>query len=67
MIQIVNKKECFNLNMLNINGNDLINLGIPQGKLLGTILNDILNEVISGNISNDRQELLKYTKSNYLK
>lgn len=65
--EIVNKKECFNLNMLNINGNDLINLGIPQGKLIGTILNDILNEVISGNISNDRQKLLKYTKSNYLK
>ena len=65
--EIKYNKECTSLNTLQINGKDLINLGIPEGRLIGEILTILLNEVIEGNILNNRNILLNYVKSKYLK
>ena len=57
--RILAEKACFSLVDLAVNGNDLISLGIPQGKLIGKILNDLLENVIENRITNDRNSLLQ--------
>lgn len=61
--QILKENECFQLKDLAINGKDLIEIGFPQGKLIGMMLNILLNLVISESISNDKESLLNYAKS----
>ena len=60
--------ECFKVTDLNIDGHDLIALGIPQGKDIGVLLKELLSKVISGSIENDKEILLleveKIIKSN---
>ena len=57
--EIISNNECYNLKQLEINGNDLISLGIQQGSEIGTMLERLLNMVIEGNINNDKEELLE--------
>ena len=59
--EIIAENECFKLKDLAINGNDLIEHGIPQGKIIGSILNELLSMVIDNEINNDKNELLKMT------
>ena len=56
---IVEQSECFQLKDLAINGRDLIEIGIPEGKLIGKILNLCLAYVIDGTVDNTREELFK--------
>jgi len=46
-----------------INGEDLMNLGIPKGPELGRILNQLLEMVIDYPTLNDRETLLKQAQS----
>ena len=62
---IINNNECYNLKMLNINGNDLLNINIENNKI-GKYLNILLNEVIEDKCINEKKELLKYLKDNIL-
>ncbi|MBE6890744.1 MAG: HD domain-containing protein [Ruminococcaceae bacterium] len=57
--RILAEKACFSLADLAVNGNDLISLGIPKGKLIGRILNDLLENVIENRIPNDKNSLLQ--------
>ena len=50
---------CFTLKDLKIDGNDILYIGLPQGKAIGEILRFLLDRVISGEIENDRDVLLK--------
>jgi len=50
---------CFSLKDLKIDGNDILYIGLPQGKAIGEILRFLLDRVISGEIENDRDVLLK--------
>ncbi len=50
---------------LNITGYDIIELGIPQGKIIGIILNRLLEMVINSQITNQKSELLSMSKSIY--
>lgn len=59
--EIIVENECFKLKDLAINGNDLIEYGIPQGKIIGSILNELLYMVIDNEVNNDKNELLKMT------
>lgn len=56
---ILNENECFSLKELKINGNDLINSGITDGKTIGAVLNTLLYEVIDEKIPNKKTALLK--------
>lgn len=55
---ILNKQEAFNIKDLSINGGDLIQLGIKQGKEIGLILYELLDAVLENPELNDRETLL---------
>ena len=54
------EKQCFDRKNLEINGDDLIAMGIPTGRKIGEILSTLLDDVISGVVKNDRESLLAY-------
>lgn len=62
--QIINEKECFSVKDLEINGNDLMEMGY-KGKEIGTILSSILENVISDKLKNKKEELLNYVLSSF--
>ncbi len=53
---------CYSIKHLNVNGNDLIKLGISDGIKIGNTLKILLDAVMDGEISNTRDELLEYVK-----
>ena len=56
--QIISENECFNLKDLNINGKDLINIGVSRGKDIGIMLNYLLEEVMKNNNLNVKEKLI---------
>ncbi|MCL2337578.1 MAG: HD domain-containing protein [Firmicutes bacterium] len=54
---ILAEQSCFTLKNLNINGHDLIKLGVKPGKQVGVILNQLLEMVIDEQIENDSDSL----------
>jgi tRNA nucleotidyltransferase (CCA-adding enzyme) len=60
--EIVEKGECVSLKELQINGKDLIEIGMKPGKRMGEILNSLLSEVLDNPSLNDRNILLTMTK-----
>lgn len=56
------QKEVCSLSQLAINGNDLKEIGIGEGYLIGKLLNRLLDEVMRDNVPNDRQILLNRAK-----
>lgn len=63
MNDILDNKQCFSLKMLAVNGNDLIQLGVPRGKMIGTALQLILEDVIDGKIENSKEVLQNCAKN----
>lgn len=55
--EILLNEECFTLKQLKINGNDLKNIGIRDGILIGKILKRLLNLVIEDKIENNKEAL----------
>lgn len=43
---------------LAINGNDLLRLGLPEGKAIGDMLSTLFEAVAGGRLDNDRDQLL---------
>ncbi len=60
--EIIVSNQCFNLKQLEIGGNDLINIGIAKGKLIGQTLNSLLEMVINNELENDKEQLLNKAK-----
>lgn len=58
MNDIITQEQCFSLKDMNVNGDDIISIGVPEGKEVGRILKLLLDEVISGTVENDREVLL---------
>lgn len=56
--EILSNNSCYSIKDLAINGQDLIKLGIPQGKIIGQILQELLEEVVEENVDNEKEELL---------
>ena len=56
--QELEKKSAFNLKTLAVNGRDIINTGVRDGRTIGMILEYLLDRVIDGDIENDKQLLL---------
>lgn len=59
---IIREGQCFSLKHLAVNGNDLLQLGIPQGKQIGIMLDQLLKAVINEEAENDRDKLLQLAK-----
>lgn len=51
--------HCFTLKDLEINGREVMALGVPEGKQVGFILNELLNAVINGDIPNNKTLLIE--------
>ena len=60
--QVIAEDQCFSLRDMNLNGNDIIAIGVKEGRRIGHILNDLLSKVIDGEINNDHDELLDAAK-----
>ncbi len=50
--------ECLSLKTLNIRGDDLIAMGVGEGKQIGTMLDRLLEEVLDGTLPNEHEALL---------
>ncbi len=59
---VLARDDCFSLAQLALSGNDLLALGIPQGRQIGRLLNALLDAVLSGEVKNERSELVKYAQ-----
>lgn len=60
--EILEKNECVNLKMLEVNGKDLIDLGFKPGIKIGEVLNMLLEQVLNNPDLNDKQKLLDIAK-----
>ncbi len=58
--QMIAESLCFRISDLNIDGNDLLKAGIPEGPQVGRLLDACLKAVISDELSNSRDVLLDY-------
>ena len=63
--EVVKEGECFSIKDLNITGEDIINLGIEQGKIIGDILKFLLDAVIEDESLNEKSKLLEIIGNNY--
>lgn len=59
---ILDNNECYNLKMLAVNGENLLQLSIEKNRI-GRHLNMLLDAVIEEKCSNDKDELLEYLKN----
>ena len=60
--EVIALEQCFQLKDLEINGRDVISLGVEEGRQVGRILNYLLEGVIAGDIDNTYGALLKYAR-----
>lgn len=64
--KILEEGQPFSVNMLKINGNDLIELGIKPGKQIGRILNELLDMVMENPELNNKESLINIVRSKKL-
>lgn len=64
-LEILAKKECFTLKDLAVNGNDLVEAGIPRGKKTGAALKLLLDAVMDGDVANQKDCLITYIKNRF--
>ena len=60
--QILREKQCVTLRQLAVNGRDLIDAGITDGKTIGKILNELLGQVMDEQLPNEKTALIKAAK-----
>jgi tRNA nucleotidyltransferase (CCA-adding enzyme) len=63
--KILNEQQLLDVKDLVINGYDLMEIGVPKGKLIGEILNYLLDEVLSDEGLNQRDVLLRLANDKY--
>lgn len=60
--QVLKEGQCFSLDMLELTGNDLIELGVSKGPQIGGILNQCLYLVLEEPDKNRHEYLIEYVK-----
>lgn len=63
--EIAENHGCYSIKELQINGNELVELGIKPGPEVGNILEKILDLIIEGKLENKKEDLIKYIKKYY--
>lgn len=58
MIAIIDRKDPLNIRDLSVNGQDIMNLGIKEGRVVGNILNALLEKVLKDPRLNEKETLL---------
>ena len=59
---ILTANTCVSLRDLAVDGNDLIQLGIPEGEQIGIVLNRLLEMVLNEEVENNKDALLEKVK-----
>lgn len=65
MLNIVSNDECYSLKQLAINGDDIQNLGVYEGTLVGYMLQDCLFHVMKNPQDNIKDKLFEYLNEHY--
>jgi tRNA nucleotidyltransferase (CCA-adding enzyme) len=60
--EVVVTNQCFQIKDLAIDGNDVIDLGVPSGPIVGNVLKHILDKVIADELENEREALMGEAK-----
>lgn len=60
--EVLKEEECFTVKDLAINGNDLIQIGIKEGVVIGDILKRLLDMVLDDPSLNNKNNLIKISK-----
>lgn len=63
--EIMDKKQCISMKMLDLNGRDLIELGVPRGEKVGEELCKLLYLVLEEPELNDRDKLINIFKNQH--
>jgi len=58
--KVLSAEQCFSLKDLAVTGKDIMELGVPQGPMVGQILNYLLTMVMDDLIPNEKEPLLLY-------
>lgn len=53
----IDERACINRDMLAVDGNDIIKLGVKEGPIVGKALDFALGEIIEGKLSNERESI----------
>lgn len=61
-LDVLIEGECYSLDTLAIDGNDLISVGFPKGRGIGNCLKSLLDLVIEEKLPNDKKALLDVAK-----
>lgn len=64
--KVISENAALGLKDLAVNGKDLIELGIPAGKAIGTILTELLEIVTDDPKMNDKEKLINFVTKKYL-
>ena len=59
MQDILDEGKCFSLSDLAVRGEDIMEIGVPQGPEVGEILGSLLEGVIDGRLENEKKPLLE--------
>lgn len=62
---ILEKEEAYEVNQLNIDGNDLIELGFKEGKIIGEILEYLLEKTLEDSSINEKEKLKEIALKKY--
>lgn len=61
---VIGEQQCFSIKDLAIDGNDIIQLGIPEGVEVGRVLRNILDKVINNELVNETEILKRWVTEN---
>ena len=61
--QLRAEDACFTLKKMAVNGMDLMQIGVPEGKEIGRILQSLLEDVIDERLPNEKNALLQAAKA----
>ena len=64
--QIREENPCMSIRQLAVSGDDLMQMGYPEGPMIGTILKDVLEKVMLEIIPNEYEDIICYVKGEYL-
>lgn len=61
---VIGEQQCFSIKDLAIDGNDIIQLGIPEGVEVGRVLRNLLDKVINNELVNETEILKRWVLEN---
>ena len=65
--EILAEEACFSLKDLAVNGDDIMTLGVKQGKEVGVILGQLLEAVMDGLVENTKEALIDEVRSRFIR